>query len=188
MTKLTRDAFDLLLAALDSDRARAGERYENIRRKLVKFFTWERAPFPEDCADESINRVARRLAEGAPILDVERYFHGVARMVRKEVSHQRARSDAALENLPSLSSAAADPEQDAAVECLEACLQGLDGDSRHLILRYYQGDHRVRIESRKQIAAELHIPLNALRNRALRLRTRLEGCVEECLTRRPEAR
>ena len=37
---LTQQAFDRLLACFDSDRERAGEKYENLHCKLVKFFEW----------------------------------------------------------------------------------------------------------------------------------------------------
>src|ERR671938_30866 len=61
---LTAEAFTKLLARLDPDRERAGEKYEELRRTLVKFFEWRGAPFPEDQADETFNRVARKLDEG----------------------------------------------------------------------------------------------------------------------------
>jgi hypothetical protein len=37
---ITREAFDRMLAELHPDIERAGEQYENIRRKLVKLFEW----------------------------------------------------------------------------------------------------------------------------------------------------
>ncbi|MBL8114745.1 MAG: hypothetical protein JNK60_17825, partial [Acidobacteria bacterium] len=46
-----------------------------------------------------------------------------------------------------------------------------------LLLRYYQGDGASRIENRKALADELHVPMNALRIRVHRLRERLERCV-----------
>ena len=63
---LTPEAFARLLAALDPDRERAGLRYENIRRKLIEFFEARGSNSPADNADETINRVARRLARDLP--------------------------------------------------------------------------------------------------------------------------
>ena len=63
-TGLNAPAFQRLLARLDADPARAGERYEDLRRTLVRFFEWRGAPFPDDHADETFDRVARRLDEG----------------------------------------------------------------------------------------------------------------------------
>src|ERR1051326_5706272 len=62
---LTQQAFDALLACLDSDRERAAEKYETLRLKLVKFFEWRAcAVAAQDLADEVINRVARRIDGG----------------------------------------------------------------------------------------------------------------------------
>ena len=49
---LTADIFAKLLARLDPDRERAGERYEDLRRTLTRFFEWRNAPFPEEQTDE----------------------------------------------------------------------------------------------------------------------------------------
>ena len=64
---LTTDTFTRLLNSLDEDRERAGEKYEELRRTLIRFFEWRGAPFPEEHADEALNRVARRLGEGVEI-------------------------------------------------------------------------------------------------------------------------
>src|SRR4029453_5040025 len=83
---LTEDAFEKLLAQLDADRERAGEKYERIRHKLIKFFEWRGGASPEEYADRSIDRVARRVYEGAElrVSDPYLYFHGVALKVLKE--------------------------------------------------------------------------------------------------------
>jgi len=96
---LTRESFDILLAQLDPDRERAGERYEAIRRKLVRLFEWRGCAAPEDLADETINRVARRLAEGVELrsADPYGYFCGVAHLLYKEVLRRASREHRALE-------------------------------------------------------------------------------------------
>ena len=63
----TRNALDKLLARFDPDRQRAGERYEAFRRRLLFLFTLWRCPEPEEQADETFDRVARRVDEGAEI-------------------------------------------------------------------------------------------------------------------------
>ena len=60
---LSPQSFDLLLSALHADRDRAGEEYERLRRTLVTFFDWRGCAFPEELADETFNRAARRLEE-----------------------------------------------------------------------------------------------------------------------------
>jgi DNA-directed RNA polymerase specialized sigma24 family protein len=180
--ELTEDALNKLLDHLHPERSEAGERYEGIRRKLVQFFRWERAEFPEEHADEALNRVARKLAAGEPIVDVERYIFGVARMISHEIAQQRVRHKAAVEEMKRAPAAQIDAEEVALAAVLWECLLVLPPDMRTFILRYYEGDKQVRIRNRRAMSEELGIPLNALRNRALRLRERLEDCVQR---RRP---
>jgi DNA-directed RNA polymerase specialized sigma24 family protein len=81
---LTQAAFEKLLRGLDPDRSAAGDKYENLRRKLARFFAWEGCEFGEDLADEALNRLARKLDEGEQIGGMERYAFGVARLMLKE--------------------------------------------------------------------------------------------------------
>jgi hypothetical protein len=59
---------------------------------------------------------------------------------------------------------------------LEACLDTLAKADAALILDYYGADGSARIRLRQQLADSLGLSLNALRNRALRLRGKLEEC------------
>ena len=179
---LTQEAFDKLLASLDSDRERAGEKYEQVRAGLVRFFQWRGCPSSEDHADETINRVARKLSEGEQVRDLYTYVYGVARMLVLEVMKANARKQAALDNLP-------DPRPDAGeesdfesrAECLKLCLEKLPPESKEMIMKYYQGEKRAKIESRQKLAEALAVPSNVLRNRAYRLRERLQVCVADCM-------
>lgn len=185
--RLTREAFDLLLASLDPDRERAARRYEMIRAKLLKFFECRGCPLAEDLTDETINRVARRLSEGRRIWAAEpaSYFYGVARNVLKEYWASPEREFAPLDVVPPPSHPCADAlkHQEAEhqrlhlerrLDWLAAGLDQLPAESRELILDYYRGDHRERIRHRKQIAERLGIPPNTLRLRVHRIRERLE--------------
>src|SRR3990170_2001633 len=83
---LTQEAFDGLLAWLDSDTQAAARKYEQIRRGLIRFFHVRRCVTPDDLADQVIDRVARRLGEGAEVYaaDPYYYFQGVALRVFRE--------------------------------------------------------------------------------------------------------
>ena len=180
LSELSKEAFELLLDRLDSDRAQAGEKYEHLRRKLVQFFRWERTDFPEENADEVLNRVARKLRSGEEIGDLQKYVYGVARMIALEAAQKRRKNQAALAEMAH--TRIPDPiseEEELLVPALWDCLQSLPPDARELILKYYHGERQVRIRNRKTLAGELGIPLNALRNRALRLREKLQDCVEQ---------
>src|SRR5215510_14316765 len=96
---LTQEAFDRLLASLGEDREVAGERYVEIRKNLVRFFEWRGSAFPEDHADETINRIAKRISDGEEIRNPGSYCLGVARLLLLEKSGERARHQQALSEL-----------------------------------------------------------------------------------------
>lgn len=181
---LNQAALDKLLSCFSSDRDEAGVQYEKTRRKLVRFFEWRAVELPEDHADETLDRVARRLVEGQKVDDLQRYVYGVARMVFKETLKERDRAPVALEDSPQSVQAQA-PEQpdepDKRLLCFDRCFDSLPIESRQLILDYYQEDRRAKIELRQQLADRLHIHMNALRIRAHRIRMNLEACIRTCL-------
>lgn len=181
---LTKEAFDRLLAAFDTDADEAGEKYLLMRRNLVRYFEGRGCPFAEDHADEAVNRVARKLAEGEDILDLNRYSYGVARLLLLEIFKEREKEARALSELPSLRLVDSDhdvlDEGQVRVECLNLCVENLPRGGKQLILAYYRGDNRSRIENRKRLGRELGIPNQALRSRAVRLREKLEACLTTC--------
>ena len=179
---LTQEAFDRLLAAFGEDQESAGKKYLEVRTNLTRFFEWRGCPFPEDHADETMNRVAKRLTEGEEILNPSSYCVGVARMLLLEVNKERAREQQALGEMARAPSAASDAtESEGHIECLRACLGNLSADNRELIVEYYQGEKGTKIENRKRLTERFKVPVNTLRMRALRLREKLQACVEECL-------
>ena len=82
--ELTASAFDRLLLRLDPDPSRAAVAYETLRLSLTRFFDWRGAHFPDECADETMNRLARRLDEGAAVADIRSFALGIARLVLLE--------------------------------------------------------------------------------------------------------
>lgn len=179
---LTRQAFDRLLECLGPERESAALAYERLRLRLVKFFTWERCADPDGCADEALNRVARRLEQGADVRQVERFTLGVARMVLLE-ERARARRFATIGTEPAhVPSPAVETEK--ALAALERSLDALPLEQRTFLLEYYRGDGRSRSERRRKMAGDLGIELNALRNRAMRLRERVEASVRADLAAR----
>lgn len=170
--------FEALLGRLDGDVETAAVRYEELRQRLIRFFRWERSVEPEDLADEVLNRVARKLADGEAIEVVERYAAGVARVLLRESLTRGQRRGAALRKMVVMEPERVDPE---ALAGLEACLKELEPEQAQLILRYYAGHGSAHIGVRRQMAMELGVELNALRNRALRIRERLEACVSRRL-------
>src|SRR5262249_249338 len=110
---------------------------------------------------------------------------GVARMLLLEINKERAREQLALGELPSPETGPAEDASgdlsEARLECLRSCLQGLSAANRELIIGYYQGEKGAKISNRKRLTEEFGVGLNTLRMRALRLREKLQGCVEDCM-------
>ena len=179
---LTPEAFENLLAVFHPDRDRAAEKYLEVRANLVRFFEWRGCPFPEDHADETFNRVARKIAAGEEIQKPSGYVMGVARLLVLEIIKSLSRQREALgEYQQSYSEVADEPESESRIECLQECLQQLSTDNREFIIQYYQGDKREKIENRRTLGERLGVAINTLRMRAQRLRERLQGCVEACV-------
>lgn len=184
MWTLTQEAFDRLLIALGGDRDSGSEKYLEIRTNLTRFFEWRGCSFPEDHADETFNRIAKKIESGEEILNPAGYAMGVARLLVLEIMKSRQREQSALNEIGAASDAYAEPDDgEHRLDCLRNCLQTLSPDNRELILQYYQGEKGEKIQNRKKLLERLGIPVNTLRMRALRLRERLQGCVEECVGR-----
>ncbi|MCC7307474.1 MAG: hypothetical protein IT173_07905 [Acidobacteria bacterium] len=177
---LTQDAFDRVLLLLDPDREVSGHKYELLRLKLVKYFEWQHLSPPEDLADETVNRLARKLAENGEIENLNAYLLGIARHIVFEDRRQRARFQRAADQLfVKGSTADVRSEGDARLEACNECLAELPERDRGLVLRYYSPAKAGKIEDHKRIAAELGISLNSMRIRVHRIKLRLERCIRE---------
>lgn len=170
-TPLTRDAWNQLLRALDPDAVQAASRYEQLRQHLIGLYRVRGLPCPEDLADQALDHVACRLVRGAlGEGELAPYLRGVARQIADDAGRLRRR-----ERAPD----PADPAQlpawpdDDPLARLCRCLDALPRSDRWTLLEYETGIGYERIRRRKAVAAELGIPMNALRVRVHRLRARV---------------
>lgn len=173
---LRQDDFDRLLAWLDEDRERAGEEYEKVRRRLTTIFSSRGCRVPEELADETIDRVSRRVADIQETYQGNKalYFLGVA----GNVHHEYLKRPTVPTSMPVVEA----PDQEHTYDCLDQCLSKMTEGSRNLIRQYYAENKRAKIDLRKVLATQLGITQNALRARALRIREGLQVCIERCLT------
>jgi DNA-directed RNA polymerase specialized sigma24 family protein len=190
---LSRQSFERLLAVLDTEPQKAAERYEALRRKLTKLFQWRGCARPEELADATFDRVARRLEEGAQVApgDVSAYLHGVAVHVAQEHWREVARERALPEQAAAVAAARSstpDAGRDRRLDCLDECLSALPAGSRALLQRYHAEGEGAQIAARKALAREQGLTPLALRLRVFRLRTALAACVTRCLGRGQEGR
>lgn len=183
---LTQESFDELLAWLNPDREQAAEKYEDIRKRLIRIFIHRGCTTAEELADKTINLVTRKVREikDTYVGDPSLYFYGVARNVYNDYRRQHPEAaSVVLETLP----AAAPPELDGLemeYECLDKCLAKLPPQNREMVLEYYLEQERAKIKRHKEMAERLGVAINALRIRMHRLRAGLKKCVSECLKAR----
>lgn len=189
--------FAALLQCFDADRERAWGIYAGVRERLARFFADKNCRTPFECADDTLDRTARRLAQGAHITtgDPYGYILGIAYNVLREYWKSRERKTIELDALAPAHHPSHDPvdelnerEERAArehrLDCLNKCLAQLPPEQSAFLNAYHTGaGGGERIEGRRRLAAELGVELNALRIRACRVRDRLEKCLRACLAR-----
>lgn len=175
------ESFNHLLTWLNPDREQAGQRYEEIRRRLIRIFAhygcWE----AEDLADETFRRVELKVCDVAQdwVDDPALYFYAVARNVRREYFRVKPVSDPPPPE-PDVEQAEREDK------CLEHCMeQLLTTDERSLVLQYHQGQGRTKIDHRQELGRQYGLGTNALRIRIHRLLKRLRPCILDCLAEMP---
>jgi len=177
----TQTSFDQFLLVLDPDREAAGAKYEALRSRIIKYFEWRACRFADQLADETLDRVMRKIEGGERILDPAKYACGVSRLVYLETVKKQVKEEELSFDLP----APDETDEDLRLGCLEKCLAQLTDNSRSMILHYYRDDKRAKIDHRRKIAESFNISVNALRIKALRIRSMLEACVMRCVDKDP---
>jgi DNA-directed RNA polymerase specialized sigma24 family protein len=178
---LKQEQFDALLRWLDEDRDRAGLVYERIRWRLVTIFAARGCQVAEELADETIDRVARRVGDIARDYegDKARYFFGVANNVHHEYLKRAVPTESPEKIEPGMDKV----DKERLHDCLDQCLDRLALAEREMLLRYYSQEKETKADQHILMAGELNITINTLRLRVLRMKQKLQPCVERCLKR-----
>ena len=180
----------LLLDWLGADPEAAKIRLTQVRGMLIRYFSAERLPFPQDLADETISRVSSRIDEGIEIsCKAETFFYSVAKNVAREEWRRLSRTVDVREasNLrvgvdPNFDSEQDPGDEELYLDCLDRCLSFLSDDARRTIIGYYVGKGPgEQKRNRRRLAESLGTTQKALNSRALRLRRKLEECVGQCV-------
>jgi DNA-directed RNA polymerase specialized sigma24 family protein len=146
----------------------------------VRFFEWRGCIPGADYADETIDRVARKVADGlnAPPRDPYLYFHGVALNVIRERWHKQSHDPVPLPaDLAVHPFKPDEKEYESRLDGLQECLERLPPASRELLTIYHLGESGWRIGQRKNLSERLGVPAAALRLRVYRIRRQLERCL-----------
>ena len=180
--ELGQDQFDALLGLFSADRDEAGERYEHVRRGLVRYFQFKGCQDPDSLADETINRVASKIDRFDPAKSVDpaAYFYGFA--VNVFLEYRRAsRKELSLTDFQyGVAEIDADSDIEIRIACLEKCLGKLPTDEKELAVNYYPCAGREKIELRKEIFERLNCSAAALHTRVFRIRAGLRQCIDAC--------
>jgi RNA polymerase sigma factor (sigma-70 family) len=195
---LTQASFDHLLSCLGPDHESAAGAYLELRRALFTYFAVRGAADADHLADETFDRVARRLSEGRSIFTASpaNYFYGVARNVWRESLAKAEVITQAPDEVASRLISPPTPHElmlesleagvsERRLACLEECLARLPAEDRDLVIGYYSDIGGAKVENRKALASRLGISLDSLRHRVARLRIKLGSCIEQCMRSRP---
>jgi DNA-directed RNA polymerase specialized sigma24 family protein len=183
--------FESFLRRLDPDRDRAAEKYEDLRRRLIRFFAWNQCFPQEDLADRTFDRVTQR-SDDSQIQDMAGFVWGVAKNIVRECQRQPAAIG--IDELPpnrephtgNIESQIIDRrDRERCLECLRACLQNLSELDRRIFVEYeyFAGKGR----NTEPLATSLGLTVSALQSRAHRLKYKVEKCTVNCMGRRRAA-
>ena len=177
---------DDLLSWLDGDPDCAAQKYKILRQKLIVFFEQRRCRDAENLADETCERVLRKLGEGAEIsVPPNAYFFGVAHKIALEYWKHAGREEQTVDELSrqaqNVGDGAADWKRKA---CAKECVEALAADERGLLEDYYLEER----SDRRVLAAQLKKSPNAVRIEVSRIKGKLRACIQACLQGRQTKR
>ena len=179
---ISQPGFEKFLSWLDKDREAAGQKYEDIRLRLIKIFQARGCFEAEELADESLDRLIKKsdllmeTYQGDPAL----YCYKIAHNVFLE-SLRKPKTEELLDSIPQKIEI---EELDEDYECLIRCLKKLSRKEYYIILKYYEGEKRVKINQRKKLEEELKITNQYLRVWVSRIRKVLQKCIQNCMNQR----
>lgn len=176
------DGYEKLLASLNASPPLAEEAFERLRRLLIRVLSGRGARYPEDLADETLSRVAGKMAAGKLVVNIPAYSLEVARRVWLESLQDEGKNmdiDPDDDWIDKADGQETERKERRSV-CLDDCKATLPPESRYLITEYYSCSGRQLIERRRELAEQFGLTREALANRAQRLRHKLETCILNC--------
>jgi DNA-directed RNA polymerase specialized sigma24 family protein len=175
---VTPESFASLLVALGDAGKQEGAHYEQLRSKLIFFFSRRSMLFPEDLADEVLDRLAQRVSDGTQIASIPGFALGIARHVAQEQSAGKnclqTMGDDFWDNVPAYSATQSNEEE---IACMERCLKMLPSAERQILKAYYLSSSDNLMQARKSLAERIGISPNTLRQRVFLARQSLRACM-----------
>ena len=155
----------------------ANRRYLRLHKKLTGYFQLRGTSDPIHDADDTLDRAGKKILEGVPIPNIDRFCLGIARNVFLERVRNKKKEESAFvqffehsQNDKTL--------LDRITNLMKPCFEKLPPDDRDLLNSYCKVPPELsRAEHRLRIAKSLNSTIAALRIRVTRLRRALEKCV-----------
>lgn len=173
-------AFTALLHFLDpEDPDEANNKYLRLQRKLVGYFNLKGMFDPITDAEDALQRAGKKILEGVPIPDIDRFCMGIARNIVMERLRNRRREESAFIRFMEISNDE-NTKTDRITELMKQCFEKLLPADRDLLISYCKvSPGKSRAEHRRQLAEDRGWSIEALRTRVTRLRRVLTDCVKE---------
>ena len=162
---------------------------DSLRSRLKTYFCRrctrpDEAAMVEDCVQETLLRVARKLEDGEEIVNFEAFAMRTAKFVYYELlnQHRRERNREELVEQSSGSVAPVRPELEIKAGCVERCLMRLNETERALIEAWFAVPAgEAKIEKRRQIREQFDLTPSTLRVRIFRAINKLRACCRNCV-------
>ena len=172
------EALEGLLARLGLDPDAAAGEYRRLHQRLLAFFESHGSLEPGRDADETLDRLARKLREGHVIRDVPAYVHGLARNVLRE-AWRHARREEGTRGVRA--TAAAPGPRRSPLGQLRPLPRRARARPAELLVAYYSASRGSNRAWRAELAASRGLSLNALRIRVFRAREALRASLARSL-------
>ena len=178
--EITQEDFHGLLGRFSSDPETAGKKYEDIRAGLINYFSFRGCRDAEALTDETINRVAVKIAGTSfdEKFNFASYFYAFASKIHLEDCKKRKRFVSEYEDVPVPPEV---EETDPGIDCLNDCLAQCPPADRSLLITYYGFEKSERAAERRRLAEERHMNILFLHTKISRLKKVLRECLRNCL-------
>jgi DNA-directed RNA polymerase specialized sigma24 family protein len=156
----------------------ANRQYLRLHQKLTAFFRFKGMSDPENDAEDTLERAGKKILEGVPIPDIDRFCLGIARnVVLERLRKQRQEESAFKQFIEKSKEDNTDVER--ITKLMKQCFEKLPKEDRDLLHSYCKIPPGIsRAEHRLRLADKLGLSIAALRIRVARLRRALERCVK----------
>lgn len=142
--------------------------YDKLRSRMIHYFAARRCPYPDELADQVIERALEKIAAQAPVTDLTRYCYGIAANLRSEKRRKRTEEELVSDFAAPGSSSPGRIGSDERLLLLRECLAMISARDRELLCEYY-------LDDRKELAGRLQLTANALRLRVFHAIGQIRG-------------